>query len=278
MRVLALSPGTVQQQLERLPALASLAEQLDATLQVACPARSRQVWSLLPSVGKVIPFEFEAGSTLADWANLLGSVREPDFQLSLNFAEGRQVNLMLSMSHIPTRVATSGFSATTTARPGEGWLAQRQEGFLQAIGLSLNAERFRLSLPAKALEEARSRQPAGDGPLLLLAASGISSDWPPEQWQQLPETIRSKLASLRTVVLPPGGSVTSRAAQVASADVVLSSCPITQLLAVYSGVPLVALGADADQLPSREGLRVVQAPAGGLTNLTPQDVLNALGF
>jgi ADP-heptose:LPS heptosyltransferase len=278
MRVLALSPGTVQQQLERLPALASLAEQLDATLQVACPARSRQVWSLLPAVDKVIPFEFEAGSTLADWANLLGSVREPDFQLSLNFAEGRQVNLMLSMSHIPTRVATSGFSATTTARPGEGWLAQRQEGFLQAIGLSLNAERFRLSLPAKALEEARSRQPAGDGPLLLLAASGISSDWPPEQWQQLPETIRSKLASLRTVVLPPDGSVTSRAAQVASADVVLSSCPITQLLAVYSGVPLVALGADADQLPSREGLRVVQAPAGGLTNLTPQDVLNALGF
>lgn len=278
MRVLALSPGSVQQQLQRLPALAAVAEQLGGTLQVAAPAGSREVWTLLPAMEKLIPFPFDAAPTLADWANLLGSVREPDFQVCLNFAEGRQVNLMLSMSHIPTRIASSGFASTAIARPTEGWCAQQPQGFLAAIGLSLDANSFRLSLPATALNEARAQQPAGEGPMLLLAPGGGSHDWPAERWHSLPDTIRTRLANLRCRALPPGGSLLSRAASIASADVVLSSCPISQLLAVYSGVPLVALGADPQQLPARAGLKALPAPAGGLPSLDPQDVLSALGF
>jgi len=278
MRVLALSPGSLQQQLERLPALAAIAAQLGATLQVASPASTRQVWDLLPAVDKVIPFDFGSSATLADWANLLGSIREPDFQVCLNFAEGRQVNLMLSMSHIPTRIAAGGFSATVTARKGSGWPAQHPEGFLSAIGLTLEAETFRLSLPAASLEEARRQQPAGEGPLLLLAPNGRADDWPMAQWERLPDTIRSRLPNLRSALMEPGRSLIGRAARVASADVVLSSCPETQLLAVYSGVPLVAIGASPDQLPERDGLRVLAAPDGGLRTLAPQDVLSALGF
>ena len=104
MRLLVLSPGTAQQQLERMPAIAACANELGASIQVACSPVYRSLWTLLPSVEKIIPFDFSASLTMADWANLLGSVREPDFQVCLNFAEGRQVNLMLSMSHIPTRV------------------------------------------------------------------------------------------------------------------------------------------------------------------------------
>jgi ADP-heptose:LPS heptosyltransferase len=278
MRVLALSPGTLQQQLERLPALASVAEQLGATLQVAAPAATKPVWSFLPAVEKLIPFSFDAAPTLADWANLLGSVREPDFQVCLNFAEGRQVNLMLSMSHIPTRIARSGFATTSKARPIEAWLAQRPQGFLEAIGLSLNADAFRLTIPVKELNESRGRQPAGDGPLLLLAPAGGNEDWPAERWHSLPDSIRSRLANLRSTQLKPVEPLLAKAAQIASADVVLSSCPTSQLLAVYSGVPLVALGAATEELPLRDGIKALPAPIGGLRNLDPQDVLSALGF
>ena len=41
MRVLALSPGSLQLQLERLPALAAVAEQLEAQIQVACEPAHR---------------------------------------------------------------------------------------------------------------------------------------------------------------------------------------------------------------------------------------------
>ena len=277
MRVLALSPGSLQQQLERLPVIAAAAEQLKATVQVACPMAHRQIWELLPSVEKVIPFAFDDGSTLADWANLLGCVREPDFQVCLNFASGRQVNLMLGMSHIPTRLACDGFATTHRVQHSNGWKAQQLSGFLQAIGLTLEADRFRLSLPAKTLETIRKEQPSGDGPLLLMAPSGESTDWASQHWQNLTETIRQRLASLRSQTIPAEAKLINRAAQVACADVVLSSCPVTQLLAVYAGVPLVALGANPTDLPQREGLRCL-GDRSNLQQLSEQDVLAALGF
>ena len=231
---------------------------------------------MLPAVKKVIPFPFDATPNLSDWANLLGLVREPDFQACLNFATGRQVNLMLSMSHIPMRVATEGFASTASATVEAGWTPQKLEAFLSPMGVSLNADAFRLSLPADAMEKARSAQPPGDGPLLLLAPGAFPGDWPQERWTSLPETIRSKLPQLRSLVLPTDLPVAGRAAAVACADVVLSSCPLTQLMATYCGLPLVALGAKADQLPEREMIRRLESE--DLSSLSVSDVMQALGF
>ena len=107
MRVLALSPGSLEDQLDRLPALAEICQKLNASLQVACDPQQAAPWRLLPCLEKLLPFSFEANPTLADWANLLGCVREPDFQICINFAEGQQVNLMpVSYTHLtlPTSV------------------------------------------------------------------------------------------------------------------------------------------------------------------------------
>lgn len=277
MRVLALSPGSLQQQLERLPALAGLCEQLDASLQVACDPLQAAVWTLLPSLEKVLPFSFENNPTLADWANLLGCVREPDFQVCINFAKGQQVNLMLSMSHIPKRLAKGGFACTDPITDVSGWPAQRLAPYLEALGCSLQADSFRLSLPSDALDAARAEQPSGDGPLLLLAPSAQVDDWPEAEWTALPERIRSRLAGLRTVALKPGFSLLKRAAAIACSDVVLSSCPVSQLLATYTGIPLVALGTAPSELPERPDLRCLGTKR-DLNRLDSSDVLNALGF
>ena len=63
----------------------------------------------------------------------------------------------------------------------------------------------------------------------------------------------------------------------ACADVVLSSCPLTQLLAAYSNVPLVALGGQAGDLPERAEIRCLGGE-GPLTTIGEDDVLTALGF
>ena len=277
MRVLALSPGPLAQQLDRLPALVSLCEQVGATLQVACAPACRGAWDLVPQVEKILPFDFEAAPTLADWANLLGCVREPDFQVCLNFAEGQQVNLMLSMSHIPTRIAGSGFSSTEIVSTGEGWCAQRLASVLKPLGCDLDADRFRLALSSTDLNAARAEQPAGEGPMLLLAPAGSTVDWPEQRWRSLPEAIAQRLKGLRTLQLNPDLPINRRAAAVASADVVLSSCPVSQKLAIYSGVPLVALGAEPQDLPDRPDIRCLGTP-GNLSALADDEVLQALGF
>jgi len=276
MRVLFLVPGGVSDQLQAIPAAAQVAQELKAQIQVACSPAAAAAWSLLPAVEKVIPFAFDDGPSLADWANLLGNVREPDFQACVNLASGRQVDLMLSMSHIPTRVAASGFSATATVTPGMGWGAQALAPYLRQLGINLDASQFRLSLPKGALEQAAAAMPSGQGPALLLAPSGDRQDWPAEHWSALPDAIRSKLPDLR-VIQAGGANLLQRAAQLASCDVVLSSDPITSQLALLSGMPLVALGQDPASLPERAGVQAV-GQAGALHNLSTAEVLQALGL
>ena len=279
MRALFLIPGDELSQIRALPAAAALSRSLGFSLQVACAPSVAPIWKLLPAVEKLIPFDF-ADASLADWANLLGSVREPDFQVCINLAAGRQVDLMLSMSHIPTRIAERGFSATSTvAIPSDGWPAQQLEAALQPIGVALDAEAFRLSLPAAALRDAQAQLPAGDGPVLLLAPALVPGDWPQASWQALPERIRASLPSLRSLTLPQptAASVVKRAALVAASDVVLASDPLTEELALLCGVPLVALGRDDDSLPRRNGVKGL-TDRNGLGALSSDAVMAALGL
>lgn len=279
MRALFLIPGGAVDQLQALPAAAACASQLGFSLQVACAPALAPIWRLLPCVEKVLPFSFEQAS-LADWANLLGCVREPDFQACINLASGRQVDLMLSMSHIPNRVAAGGFSATTTVTPPRDiWPAQALAAFLQPIGVTLDAGAFRLQLPPQALAQAAAGLPGGEGPLLLLAPAGGDADWPASRWQALPGEIGARLPGLRHLQLPPAppAGVAERAALVASADVVLASDPLSIELALLCAVPLVALGREPASLPQRQGVEGV-GRSGALADLASAPVLQALGL
>ena len=277
MRALFLIPGGSSQQLQSFAAVAAVADQLHADVQVVCPLAAVPLWGLHPAVERAMPFTYEQ-ATLADWANLMGSVREPDFQVSLNLAPSRQMDLMLSMSHIPTRVASGGFSATERITPIEGgWANQAFEAFLRPIGVRLDAESFRLPIAPADLEAASAALPSGDGPALLLAPSAASGDWPAQQWQDLPAKIRSKLPNLRTLAGTRAGDMRKRAAQIASADVVLASDPVAIELALLLGLPLVALGRDAASLPSRAGVQGLGSAA-NLSQLGDAEVLAALGL
>jgi len=279
MRALFLIPGTAARQLASFPAVAAVAEQLKAQIHVVCPPDVVGWWRLHPAVETTLPFPFAAAS-LADWTNLLGAVREPDFQLVVNLASGLQVDLMLSMSHIPTRVASRGFSATErVTTSGDGWPAQALEAFLRPLGVSLDAGAFRLPVPPADLAAAAEALPSGQGPLLLLARSGEAGDWPAARWAELPARIRARLPDLRvveTISAAAAGSPREQVARLACTDVVLASDPVSIELALLLGLPLVALAA-AESLPQREGVRCVGGPA-GLGGITTGAVLSALGF
>ena len=108
-----------------------------------------------------------------------------------------------------------------------------------------------------------------------MAPDDSADDWPNERWQSLPERIRERLPQLRCEVIPPQAALPRRAAAVACADVVLSSCATTQLLTAYCGVPLVAMGSATDALPERDVIRVL---AGERQALSTEEVMKALGF
>lgn len=212
MRLLLLSPGGPQEQLAFLPAAATAASRLATTLQVACAPAAAPVWTLLPAVEKVLPFDFDGRPSLADWTNLLGAVREPDFQACLNRGSGWRLELLLSLTHIPVRVARCG-----------------PDAMLAALGLDPVPADFRLTLPAEALRAAVEQQPPGDGPLLVLAADAAS----------LEPVLRQKLGQVRLEGLRPGSPL-AQAAQLASADVLVGDDPWARRLADLTGVAQVS--------------------------------------
>ena len=280
MRALFLIPGNALNQIQALPAVAATADQLGFAMQVSCPPEQAAIWKLCGAVEKVIPFSYGAAS-LADWTNLLGCVREPDFQAVVNLAPSRSMDLMLSMSHIPTRVARSGFSSTDTVNPpAGGWPAQALAAYLKPLGVSLSAADYRLPIAAATLRDASAAQPAGDGPMLLLCPGGGAGDWPTEHWQQLPGRIQGALAGVRCQRLGPAtaASAGQRAAGVAAADVVLSSDPISTELALLCGTPVVALGRESASLPERTGVRGLPGTGGSLAEVSQETVLQALGL
>lgn len=290
MRVLALLPGGDEAQLQTLPALAALSEQLSAQLQVVCSGRVAHLWSLLPAVERCIPFDFEVRWSLADWANLLGSIREQDFEACLNLAPGSSMDWLLSLTHIPLRVAPGGFAATVRVPVPAGWRSQSVGAWLVPLGVDLKADAYRLSLPQAALNEARPKLPAGDGPALLLAPppEAAAGGWSPERWQQLADSVRKRVPQVRLLwqapgreAGPPGTSactadnVVEQAAVVACVDVVFTGDPRLAQLAVLTGTPLVAVGMDnTRQLPRRDVVKTLPGWAG----LQPRDVLAALGL
>ena len=284
MQVLALLPGGEEDQLQALPAMAALAEQRSAQLHVVCPARTAPVWTLLPAVEHCIPFAFGQRWSLADWANLLGNVREPDFQVSLNLSTDWSIDLLLSLSHIPVRVARGGFSATEPVQPPPGWRGQAWGAWLRPLGVHCDADAYRLPLPQRALAEARAALPRGNGPALLLAPGAVP-DWSPEDWRELVEAVGRAVPSVRLLWLAREGeapvgvqhcqaaTVLAEAATVASVDVVLTDEPRLAQLAVLTGTALVAAGMeDPRRLPRRDAIQ----PLPPLSQLGPKDVLQAL--
>ncbi|MCT0224094.1 glycosyltransferase family 9 protein [Synechococcus sp. CS-1328] len=285
MRALFLIPGDSVSQLQVLPAVAAAADQLGFQVQVACSPEAGSVWSLLPAVEKILPILYDK-ATLADWTNLLGLVRDPDFQLCVNLVAGgpggRAIDLLLSMSHIPTRVAAAGFSATERIVPSsQGWIDQRLEAYLRPVGVRLDAAAYRLPIARAHLDKASAALPPGSGPMLLLAPAGGAGDWPAPHWQALTQRIQVRLSDLRSFTLAPivpsFGALRRRAAQVAAADVVLASDPLTIELALLCGVPLVALGRDPASLPQRQGVTGL-GQAAQLQELSIDPVLQALGL
>ena len=285
MQVLALLPGGEEDQLQALPAMAALAAQQSAQLHVVCPARAATIWTLLPAVERCLPFAFDQRWSLADWANLLGSVREPDFQVSLNLSTDWSIDLLLSLTHIPMRVAGGGFSATERVKQPTGWRAQALAAWLDPLGVQCDADAYRLPLPQTALAEARAALPRGNGPALLLAPAAVPG-WSPEQWQAFVEAVGQAVPSVRLLWLAregeaPAGTRPCRvanlmeeAATVASVDVALTDEPRLAQLAVLTGTALVAPGMENPRrLPRRDDVK----PLLPLNQLCPTEVLQALG-
>lgn len=314
MRVLALVPGGIGDQLLFFPTLASLKGKYpQATIDVVVEPRSVGAYRLTTLVDKVWEFDFKDRNSLADWGNLLGNVREQEYAAVMSLGKSWAVGFFLWLTGIPKRIAFADGSNFWLTDPiplkTEQYAAEMYHDLLQGFGIKAPCPPIKIQVPQSDLEWAEAEQQRlgikESGYILLHGGSselavkkGIAKIYPPQQWaavlQQVRERVNlpivvlqgpedgefvSKLQNLVEVKVTSPSDLGKTAGMVAAANLLLCTDSAPMHLGVAVGTALVALFGPTDPkklLPPLAKYKFVQSGTGNIADIDPQTIVECV--
>ncbi|MGB3691729.1 MAG: glycosyltransferase family 9 protein [Spirulinaceae cyanobacterium] len=217
MRILALVPGGIGDQILFFPTLADLKQHYeDATIDVMVELRAKSAYRVCQSVHEVLTFNFPDRNGMADYLNLLGVVRDREYDIAISVGNNWTVGLLLWLNGIPVRVgyqvSNSWFLTSAVPLKTEQYAAYRYHDLLQGLGIHTPCPQPQVNVPkqdiAWAEEEQKSLGIAESGYILLYSeaskispSKGINKIYPVTKWQQVVEDIHTKQPELPIVLL-----------------------------------------------------------------------------
>ena len=267
---------------------------------------SKSAYRVSKAVSQVIPFDYQGQNSPADWANLLGIIRDREFEVALCASNRWEVGVSLWLSGIPNRIGYSSVQAAwlytkTVPTDKEPSLTGYSE-LLKGLATPLQSAPMALNVPKGDITWAdEQRQILGissSGYVLMYPGLDAQADgYPLSSWlsiiddfqskqPQLPvlllETVESqeladalsRQRSVKTVTTENLGQI---AAILAGANLIISPYGYVSQLAVALQVFTLVLQTKVSQpIPASDGeTRVVgvQSPTAKLADLTPEAVL-----
>ncbi len=316
-RILALVPGGIGDQILFFPTLSGLRQLYpQATIEVMVEPRAAGAYEVCPSVDRVLTFPFKEHLSLSDLSDLLGRMRDRQYDAVVSLGRSPLVRLLLWMTGIPTRVGygTQGWPWLTHAVPlqSEQYAAHMYQDLLQGVGHALPyiTPQIRLKKPALEWSKQERQRLLGDpdaehvvlhpGASQLSIQKGIRKIYPVENWVQiikgfrqlrpelpilliagpeddaLTETFRQALDDL---LITRPARVGQLAGLIAGASLMLCTDSAPMHLAVATQTPVVALFGPTDPahlLPPDGPFRAVRSTDQSIESISPQQVLDAI--
>ncbi len=308
MRVLALVPGGITDQLQFFPTFTNIQEIYpNAEISVVVEPESTSAYRVSKAVSEVIPFNYRAQNSPADWANLLGIIRDREFELALCASTRWEEAVLLWLSGIPTRIAYSNaqlpwlYSNTVPADKELSTYAQHQS-LLQKLANPSQPGSIVLNVPQADITWADEQRSdlglSGSGYVVLYPGLNVQADsYPSTSWLSIIDDFQSKQPQLPVVLLETvdseelvasisrqrmlktvaANNLGQVAAIVAGADLVISpESYISQVSMALQVFTLVLQTTLDPELPLTDGeARVVgvRSTTNRLTDLKPGDVL-----
>ncbi|MFK8182037.1 MAG: glycosyltransferase family 9 protein [Phormidesmis sp.] len=258
MRILALVPGGISDQLLFFPALEAIKKVYpDAEIGVVAEPQATAAYRVSKIVDTVIPFQFSGTNSPSDWANLLGVIRDREYEVALTTNTKWGTGLLLWLSGIPTRVAYSisstpwFYTATVpdTAQKAPQYQAKRYHDLLAAIDISGQVPQPSINVPEGDIawaNDLRDRLNLKSGYVLMYPgpATGVgdkSTNYPIASWQALIKDFREKKPALPIVLLQTDDSA-DEANELKKADgelVIATAANLGQAAAIIAGADLV---------------------------------------
>jgi ADP-heptose:LPS heptosyltransferase len=305
MRIIALVPGGIGDQILFFPTLDDLKQNYpNAQIDVVVEPRAKAAYRLSKTVHNTILFDFEGGNSLADWGNLLGSMREQEYDAAICLNRSWAVRFLLWLTGIPIRVGYAGGAGElflTKAIPLQQnqYIATTYHDLLKGLEINTPCPEISVSVPAKDLDWAdteRKRLGIGNSGYVLIHM-GSSQLYPLESWQGIIKDFQQKQPELPLVVIKnpfngewadalvkahPSLKVTFPAepgkltAMIAGANLMLCTDGALMHLAVAAKTYTLALFSATDPkkfLPESNRFVGIKSLTGKMADISPQTIM-----
>ena len=314
MRILALLPGGIGDQIMLFPTLDNLQGNYpDAEIDVIVEPRAKGAYRVCKSVNEVLTFDYKDRNGLADFGNLLGIVRDREYDAAVALGGSSSVSFLLWMSGIPTRVGYANgpgklFFSNPVPLKTEQYTAQMYHDLLQGFGIDSLCPNLSIRVPKSDIDWAQTEQQrlgATESGYILIhggsskvsQAKGIDKIYPAQKWERIVADIQDKQPDMPIVVLqgPDDGEIVDGmklacpdikvisppdigklAAIIASANLMICTDSAPLQLAVAVGTYTFALFGPTKvqkRLPQNERCIGIQSPSSRMADISPDDVL-----
>ncbi|MHC5609866.1 MAG: glycosyltransferase family 9 protein [Nostoc sp.] len=316
MRVVALVPGGIGDQILFFPTLDDLKRHYpNAQIDVVVEPRSKAAYQVSKSVHEVLAFDFKDRNSLADWGNLVGTIRDREYDIAIAVKQSWLVGLLLWLTGILIRIGYQGKGSVflTDAVPFKPsqYVAELYHDLLQPLGIKTPVPELAVNVPKPDIEWAQKEQKRlgvdETGYILIHAASGQLSQakeldkiYPVEKWQQIIQSFQDKQPDLPVVVIKgsedqlfirsllessPDIKVTAPddigklTAIIAGANLMLSTDSAALQLSVAVQTYTIALFGPtnpAKLLPKNDKFLAIESPTGKTADVSPNAVLEKI--
>ncbi|MGH1396055.1 MAG: glycosyltransferase family 9 protein [Trichormus sp.] len=312
MRVVALVPGGIGDQILFFPTLDDLKRCYpNSQLDVVTEPRSKAAYRVSKSVNEVLTFDYTDRNSLADWGNLVGTIRDREYDVAISVGQSWLVGLFLWLTGIPTRIGYqgkgSGFLTKTVPLKSSQYIAATYHDLLQPLGISTPNPELVVNVPKPDIEWAQTEQKRlginETGYVLIYGGASWASKaqvletYPLENWQEIIQDFQTKQPDLSIVVIQgtndealvrslrdlcPNIKVTTPedigklAAIIAGASLMLTtdSAPLQVSVAVQTyTIGLFGATEPSKLLPNSDKFLGIKSATGRLADIPPKTIL-----
>ncbi|MDJ0797687.1 MAG: glycosyltransferase family 9 protein [Calothrix sp. MO_167.B12] len=217
MRVVALVPGGIGDQILFFPTLDDLKRSYpDAQIDVVVEPRSKAAYRVSKSVHEVLLFDYQDRNSLADWANLVGRLRDREYDVAITTTNNWSEGLILWLTGIPTRVGFkgkgAGFLTHTISVKTEQYLANMYHDLLKGLGIHSPCPELTVNVPTPDIDWANQEQirlgTKDTGYVVIYGGSGYCDSpkgqarmYPVKSWKQIIQDFQQKQPDLPLVLI-----------------------------------------------------------------------------
>ena len=213
MRVLALVPGDIGNQILFFPTLETIKKQYpQAAIDVLVEPRSKKAYRVCKNVDDVLVFDFQDRNSFADYLNLLGIIRDREYDALISLKTSWRIKLLLWLNGIPIRIGYKDDSAlylsNSVERNTDQYKAKMYHDLVTGLGIKAPCPTIAINVPTEDISWAESEQQRfgikDSGYLILCDEPSTTEEvnaYPLGSWQKIVEDIEQRQTGLSVVLL-----------------------------------------------------------------------------